>query len=223
LREAPRRFYELSGDVPLQVGVKGELAPELLMRDGNLLEEVNKWMARLGFGGWLECHGLDPSHDVFQLTYRWDGASPETNFADTGFGISQLLPLITQLVALRRNRILISEQPEIHLNPAAQAVVADLLTEVVRRRARVIVETHSEHLLLRLRYLVAENKLDATDFAIYYVERSPGSSVSHIRRVEIQENGHIEPKNWPKGFFAESFRESMALASSQARRAHDAK
>jgi predicted ATPase len=110
----------------------------------------------------------------------------------------------------------IAEQPEIHLNPRLQYLLADLLVEMANSDHRVIVETHSEHLLLRLRRLVADGKIKHDKVAIYFVEKMDG--VSRVRPIDLKGNGHIPPETWPKGFFEESLGESLALAASQSRK-----
>ena len=73
----------------------------------------------------------------------------------------------------------------------------------------------SEHLLLRLRRLVAEGEIPASDLAIYFVEKVGQESTA--RRVSIHNNGHIDPQEWPKGFFTEALSDSIALANEQRR------
>ena len=82
---------------------------------------------------------------------------------------------------------------------------------------RVVVETHSEHLLLRLRRLIATQKIKPNDVALYFVEKKAG--VSTIQPIPLDTNGKIEPEKWPKGFFEDTLRESLALASAQSERA----
>ena len=109
----------------------------------------------------------------------------------------------------------VAEQPEIHLNPRLQCVLADLFVEMANSEHRIIVETHSEHLLLRLRRLVASGEIPHEKVAIYFVEKSAG--ISTIRPIPLEENGHIPSDVWPKGFFEETLRESLALATEQTR------
>ena len=106
-----------------------------------------------------------------------------SNIADAGFGTSQLLPLIIQTLTARPGTITIAEQPEIHLNPRLQSVLADLFVEMANTGHHVIVETHSEHLLLRLRRLVASGKIKSSEVAIYFIERLKGEST--VRSVPI--------------------------------------
>ena len=128
----------------------------------------------------------------------------------------QVLPLIVQALMAPVDTIIIAEQPEIHLNPRLQGLLADLFVRMAKSNHRIIVETHSEHLLLRLRRLVAEGLIDAEDIALYYVEKRDGRS--QIRLVSINADGNIPSDEWPKGFFEDSLRESFALAKAQSSR-----
>jgi predicted ATPase len=87
--------------------------------------------------------------------------------------------------------------------------------EMANSDHRVIVETHSEHLLLRLRRLVADGSISHNKVAIYFVEKIDG--LSKIRHIDLKGNGHIPSESWPKGFFEESLSESLALAAAQSR------
>jgi len=219
LRERPRRLYEVSGEKPPDVGTRGESAPEILyrQRDQRLLNLVNEWVARFDFGLKIQCNTL--TEGAFNITLRRSEQSPEVNLADTGFGLSQLLPIIVQGMHGPPNGLLIAEQPEIHLNPRLQSLVADLFVAITARRVSILSETHSEHLLLRLPRLIAEGKVKASDVALYFAERDKDES--QIRLIEFQTNGHIQPESWPRGFFEDSLRESMALATAQSRRKTD--
>ena len=215
LREIPKRLYELSGDAPRDVGVRGQFSPEILLRARNktLFKQVNRWLKQFGLPGELTCRPMTDT--AFELLL--DGSEhPATNFADVGFGFSQLLPLLVQGLTASRSNLLITEQPEIHLNPRLQSRLADFFLTVNKRGSSVLIETHSEHLVLALRRLVAEGRIEAADVAIYYVEAGVGEST--VRPVPLQENGHINKLDWPSGFFEDVLRESFALASAQARR-----
>lgn len=217
LREPPQRFYEISGEEPASVGLKGEYAPEILFRrtDDELVTQVNYWLQRFEFAKAVQPKRL--AEGVFCLTVGLpDGGT--VNAADVGFGLSQTLPFVVQSVLSRPGELTLAVQPEIHLNPKLQASVADLLQSTVDRGSRVVVETHSEHLLLRLRRLVAEGILDPQLLGIYYVEVTGGRS--SVREIPIKSNGHIEEEEWPKGFFGDALKEAMALTRAQLRGRH---
>lgn len=213
LSEHPKRMYEILGEIPQFVGTKGEFAPEILFRQRNqpLIEEVNKWVDNFDLGFHLNCNEL--TDGAFNITLSRTEGSSEVNLADTGFGLSQILPLVVQGFYSKPNSLIIAEQPEIHLNPKLQTMLADLFSEFVKRGVGVLVETHSEHLLLKIRRLVAEKSIKQTDVALYYTEKDGGET--KIREIQIEKNGHIKIEDWPKGFFSESLKESLGLAAAQ--------
>jgi hypothetical protein len=216
LRQEPRRAYELMGIRPEDVGTRGEYAPELVYwgRDTDLIPRINTWLRRFGFDSELSITPLPPDTFSVCLTDQQDNMT--VNLADTGFGLSQLLPILVQGTIAETDSVFVVEEPEIHLNPRMQTVLADFFTDMASHSRRVLVETHSEHLLLRLRRLVAEGRLSASDVAIYYVEKD--GAVATVREVRLADNGHIEPETWPSGFFEESLNEAMELALAQAGR-----
>jgi predicted ATPase len=215
LRERPLRLYQLSGELPPDVGIRGQFAPEILYREraGELPGLVNDWLQRFDLAHSLRC--AEVGTDAFSVLLRRTQRSPEVNLADTGFGVSQILPLIVEGLYGEGHTLTIAEQPEIHLNPRLQTRLADLFAAIVAEGRSVLVETHSEHLVLRLRRLVAEGDIPASDIALYYVEKTRDRST--IRDVQLKSNGHIEPTDWPAGFFEDALHEAMGLAAAQLR------
>jgi predicted ATPase len=143
-----------------------------------------------------------------------DGKSVELDPADVGIGISQLLPAVILSLAYEESALAI-EQPELHLHPALQAEVADLFVESAlgERRNTLIIETHSEHLILRvmrrMRDTVRGQRGDAPpvrpeDVAVLFVEPTANGSIVHELRLK-PDGSLLDP--WPGGFFEESFSE----------------
>lgn len=128
---------------------------------------------------------------------------------DVGIGISQVLPVLVQAFA-SRGQIVAMEQPEIHLHPALQAELADVFIEsaIGERKNTFVLETHSEHLILRLLRRVREGKLKPEDLCVLYVEPLKGQG-SRVTQLSIDEDGDfVDP--WPHGFFEEAYREKLA-------------
>ncbi|MFF3963359.1 DUF3696 domain-containing protein [Streptomyces griseorubiginosus] len=215
LRSLPKRTYQISAERPTEVGRDGEFAPELLLR--NASEEVrglvDEWLVRLGYGRLdFEMRG----DDYFQVYLCSEGKRDlKVNLAHCGVGLSQLLPTLVQGATAPKDGTLISQQPEIHLNPAQQCLVTDFLVDTALADRRVIVETHSEHILLRLRRRIAEGKISSNDVAVYYCDSQAGRSV--IERVPMGDKAELERSDWPAGFFEEQLEDSMALAVAQMR------
>ena len=212
LRDRPRRYYETLAEDPKNVGATGKFTAALIHTNQALRKKLDFWVHEFAFGDSVRAKSI--TDHLFSVEFH--RGNEATNIADAGFGASQLLPLIVQALTGDKGSLSIAEQPEIHLNPRLQSRLADLFVEMANGGQRALVETHSEHLLLRLRRLVAEGKISADNVAVYFVEREDGKST--VRPVPIKENGHIDQRDWPSGFFQEPLEESIALATAQSRR-----
>lgn len=141
--------------------------------------------------------------------------------SDVGSGISQVLPVLINLALCRKDSrdkpkaILITEQPELHLHPKAQADLADLFIqslfeddECTKLNGQMhVIETHSELLMLRIKKRVAEGILKPDDVAINYVWQDQ-EGCSHIKQIRLDHEGNFID-SWPHGFFEESFNETL--------------
>ncbi len=144
--------------------------------------------------------------------YLWDEqAGIEVSPQDIGVGISQVLPVIVSAIKTREGMILI-EQPELHVHPALQVSLGDLFIEQVTNNPNVtfILETHSEHLLLRFLRRIRETYenelpsgalgLSPDDMSICYIEKI--DKQVKVSNLKISEDGDSANK-WPDGFFEE--------------------
>lgn len=134
---------------------------------------------------------------------------------DVGIGVSQVLPVLVHAFA-DSGKIVAIEQPEIHLHPALQAELGDVFIESAlgERKNTFLLETHSEHLILRIMRRIRETPIGklpvgmphitSQDVAVLFVEPTPQGSV--VREMRLDERGRlVDP--WPGGFFEESFNE----------------
>jgi energy-coupling factor transporter ATP-binding protein EcfA2 len=211
LRAAPKRFQVLSGEEHGTVGTTGEHTAVILARHAQLQRDVNAWLKRLEIPYRLSIDHLSGDVSGVELgdiivTALHDTRNELTvTPQDVGFGISQLLPVIAQLLQGGQRTICV-EQPEIHVHPGLQTKVGDLLLDAARPglRNQVIVETHSEHLMLRIQRRMRERRFDwltPEKVAVIYVESDEQGS-SHARRLRLDEDGFFVDE-WPKGFFSE--------------------
>lgn len=219
-RENPERIYRNSESSYHDVGVNGEntsmLLRQAVQEDKELLKDVSGWLhSAMGYNLDIK----DVGNGLYSLVVSGNGESD--NIMDVGYGISQVLPIVTQLfinknnnggdrpVIYRRRKTVIFEQPEIHLHPAAQAQLADLFVDCVSNRKgtvdRILIETHSEHLIRKLQVLVADPDvaIQSDQVAIYYVDKDESGN-SFIEEMKLCENGQFE-KPWPSGFFDKNY------------------
>ncbi|MBU7047782.1 MAG: DUF3696 domain-containing protein [Theionarchaea archaeon] len=210
LREHPQRYYFVSGEKPIHVGTRGERAVEVLFvtskTSKGAFQRVNFWFKKLGFGeisfGSLaeSLYTLNVTHPTIKRGFQ----NLEVNIASVGFGASQILPVIVEGFYAPRNAIILIEQPEIHLHPKLQAEMGDLLIDVAKTGKRLIVETHSEHVLMRIQRRIAEGSINTDDVAVYYFEQEKEGT--KITQLNLDRFGQFT--NWPKGFFEEDLMEA---------------
>lgn len=149
-----------------------------------------------------------------QIELKEVGSETFHNLADMGYGFSQVLPVMAQIWSrqvrdsLRHTSPFVTiEQPELHLHPAYQARLADILANAAvagrnnsRRGINFVIETHSEALINRLGELIYEKKLPREAVSIYIFQKAPLSESTSISRSEFDDNGLLT--NWPLGFFS---------------------
>ena len=185
--------------------------------NSDLLEEqVPKWLERLDL---IDSYRLNPISEIqrkdYEFLVRKYKGGPEVRLTDVGFGESQVLPVLILCYYVPEGSILILEQPEAHLHPKVQAELADLLIEVVKnRRLQIILESHSEHLLIRLMRRIAEEQISADDTAFYFCEMNEG--VSEIEKLNVDGYGNIT--NWPQNFFGDEMGDLAAKAKAEMKR-----
>ncbi len=234
LREYPKRDYLWARSRPADVGQRGEKAIDAILAataDGEKLNLKPK-AHLLAFQGmvahWLRHLGLIHSFRVEEIadgSNRWqakvmtrEGGS-EVLLTDVGFGVSQVLPVITLLLYVPEGSTVLLEQPEIHLHPLAQAGLADVLIyAATRRRVQVILESHSEHLLLRLQRRIAEEAIGGAEVKLYFCDIAAGRSKLTPLRLDLL--GNIE--NWPEHFMGDAFGETAQAERARLRRMQDA-
>lgn len=161
---------------------------------------------------------LDRTPTRSRVVLRDESNGAEVSPQDVGVGVSQLIPVI--VAALSKPGIVAIEQPELHIHPAWQVVLGDLfLSQAQEEGARFLLETHSEHLVLRIMRRMRETfsktippgapKAEPKDVAVYYVEIDEGQTI--IREMPLNEAGELI-KAWPGGFFEEGLREQIGDA-----------
>lgn len=166
---------------------------------------LNSFGAASGLFTTLGIKGLGGSEGgPFQIRIKIEG--PAANLVDVGYGVSQVLPIVVDLLQGSRGDMFLLQQPEVHLHPRAQAALGTLLTSIVRDTSqRFVVETHSDHLLDRIRMDVRDQSVKADDVMILFFERK-GIEVA-VHAIELDEAGNlVTPPDSYRKFFLEEER-----------------
>ncbi len=211
LRLRPRRApYVWSGNDPWGVGADGgEFAQALVVpvSGASTARSVGESLRRLKLIESFRIERVASERRDYEIRLRKAESGPEVLLPDVGFGVSQVLPVLVLCYYAAEGSTLVIEQPELHLHPAAQSELADVLIDVVKNRSmQIILESHSEHLLRRLQRRIAEGAFAANDAALYFCEMDNGAS--KCTPLEITDEGFI--RNWPKDFFGDEMGELAA-------------
>jgi predicted ATPase len=240
LRDAPRARYPLEVlNRPGEVGARGEQTAATLemYRDRQveyippaafagdavnpqatqtvpLKEAVLDWLRYMGIAGQVSTRDRGKfGHEVNVAT----GVNGQMHdLTHVGVGVSQVLPIVVMCLLADSGSILILEQPELHLHPKVQTRLGDFLVATALQGKQCIVETHSEHLLNRVRLRIAADPKDELreKTKVYFVEHEGRTAV--CREVQINAYGAIE--DWPKDFFDQTEKELERIIMARTRK-----
>ncbi len=173
---------------------------------GNNFKKLIDYIIKLKLGFTIEAKPLDDTKLELRIGHlrKKDGSHEMVSIADVGFGVSQVLPVLVALLAAKPGQIVYIEQPEIHLHPKAQVILAEIIAEASKRGVIVIIETHSDTLLLGIRRVVAKGKLDPSLISLNWFKRNRKTGVAKVTKGKMDEKGAIG--NWPEDFSAVSMK-----------------
>ena len=219
VRSKPRRTYDRSQST---WDPEGDYIPMYLASvhsQGDGWEDIQKKLEDFGqIAGLFDEISVRPlgnkAGDPFQLQIRKYGRKykgPPRNLIDVGYGVSQALPVVTELLRGEAPLFLL-QQPEAHLHPSAQAALGSLFCRIAAPERQLVVETHSDHLLDRVRMDVRDGKgeLKPEDVSILFFQR--GDLDVRIHSLELDGNGNVlgAPLGY-RDFFKAETRRSLGL------------
>ena len=220
IRIEPESVYTFSNDNYTKIGIKGQNAYPILIQDYKsdkaLVNKVSNWYEK-NFEGWQ----LKVLENKSQTATKYEIAISNSkieaiNIKQTGQGIHQVLPLMVRSYMNEEEpTLVIIEEPETHLHPAAHALLAQRFAEsyLEDTNKQYLIETHSQNFVLRLRRMVAEGTLKPEDIAIYYVDFDEDKNESSLKEIKVDDGGGVEW--WPEGIFSETAQETRAIYNAQ--------
>ena len=233
LREYPRREYHWAGSSPDDVGQRGERTVDAILaatlrnekrglrprgrgiRRMPFQEMIAHWLNELELIHEFRLEEIAEGTNLYRAMVKTSSRGVPTALTDVGFGVSQILPALVLLYYVPEGSTVLMEQPEIHLHPAVQSGLADVMLNVAAaRNVQIIVESHSEHLMRRLQRRVAEETVSSKDVKLYFVSAVEGEA--QASNLVLNEWGEI--KNWPEQFFGDEMGEIAAITKASLRR-----
>lgn len=188
LRGNPERLYPLTARSSEYPGTFEAYAASVLLhwqrdqKGKEKLSELELFSKRLGIATKIIPHKKDDTHVQIDVKLPGDPVNaPSVNIADVGLGVSQALPVLVALIEAGRNRLVLIEQPEIHLHPRGQLELGKIVAEIASRGTQVIVETHSSMFLLGVQTALADGKIDHEKVSLNWFDRdsSGATTIDH--------------------------------------------
>ena len=205
LRGNPERVYPRTATGPDFPGTFEHYVATIIAdwqetKDGRL-KRLEVMLADLGLTWKISAKGVNDTQIELQvglLPKSKQGGDDLVSIADVGFGVSQVLPVLVALLVAEPGQLVYLEQPELHLHPRAQYALAKILADTAKRGVKLVVETHSALLLLKVQTLVAKGDLDPNLVKLHWFSRSGEDGMTSIQSADLDENGAFG--DWPEDF-----------------------
>lgn len=216
IRSEPRRTYDPldpNEDYALRLLAHELSAPH---RGQQLKERLENFGRDAGLFNEISINHLgQQGNEPFQVQVRkYDKRrkGPRRTLVDVGYGISQVLPVVMNLFRARQRSLFLLQQPEVHLHPSAQAALGSLMGQSAGSGHQLVVETHSDHLLNRVRMDIRDgvSALKPEDVSILWFERSDLDVCIHSIRIDAEGNIADAPSNYRR-FFMDEMRRSLGI------------
>ncbi len=229
VREPVKRTTEVQ-ELSLRTGIRGENTLKAIIADlvwhtkkkgETIIDKINRYLEQIGMEFLYEpdIEIFSASGKVnFRLKVKENGIS--VDLVDTGFGYTQLLHVATFIITAgwgveeEKPVFMLIEEPSVHLHPKLSAGIMDIIIgESIERIKKgltfsYVIETHSEHVLIRLRRRIAEGRIEPENVRIYFFEKEKG--ICFARRIEIDERGELSDL-FPADFFSQDYEDLQAI------------
>lgn len=181
--------------------------------DGETLQTLcNTWVCdKMGLA-----RNMDVQRDSNKLyrTIITNNEGLSVDLCQMGFGLSQILPIVVQGLLLHQGETLIVEDPDVHMHPKVQALLVDFFIDLMKHGRKVVIETHSDHIVTRLRRRIADGTVLKEDVNLSFVENSENGS--EYRFIDMESDGSFL-NELPKGFLDSQENDFMAIIAQRAK------
>jgi predicted ATPase len=189
----------LENESRFQIDDKRVLSDRMYLKGNKFQHHVNAWLSYI-----IDGVTIVPVKDSETHTAR---IAVENTFSkgrpifptNTGFGISYSLPIIVSCLLARKGAFLIIENPEAHLHPSAQSKLGLFLGVMANSGVKILLETHSDHIINGIQIAVAEKKINYELVSLNFFSYQENSTQPEVQRINLKKMGELT--DWPKGFF----------------------
>lgn len=202
IREKPQGLYNVGFEtIPKYVGPTGAYFASVLLRENKqkryflpvgeeenmgLLEALDEWVDHLNVASSVQVEKKNSFGFSVSVS---NTQQKKSDIMNVGIGTSQVLPVLITGLLSESGEYLLFEQPELHLHPYSQSRLADFFVELIKRGRKIIVETHSEYFILRLRYQILVNNIGDKDIVVNFFQNKGTTEVS---QGEISGYGNLK-------------------------------
>lgn len=204
------------------IGLSGEYTAEVMhkywdtvvdfkdeeMHENNTFSRVFDLWVKTLLGENYRIRSTSIDKDKFKILIHDTKSGNEYSLNQVGFGISQILPILTLLLTSKREEIILIENPEVHLHPKLQSLFVDLCVFILENNRKIVIETHSEHIINRIRYKIKENPSLLEKVNILFFEKNESNDIVYTD-IEISKEGRLS--HWPKDFFDQTYKDLLGL------------
>jgi predicted ATPase len=218
-------FPNLTGLVHADVGIEGEYAAywydrhvddevDVALRQtkepaGSLRKQLDANLGSLFPGAQVNVTAF-PQASMLNVQFRLSETGDWRRPANIGYGLAYSFPVLVSLFTTRVGQLIVIDSPEAHLHPSAQSQMGRILANFAAAGRRILVETHSDHLLNGVRLAVIENKIHHDKVAVHFFSGGTRAEGFNVVSPRLDANGKFD--FWPKGFFDQSEEDLMRLA-----------
>ncbi len=181
------------------------VAPALCIsgaRSNKLIDQVSSWMARISPGARIGAE-INEIEQTAKMFISYEGRrliSNKFSPGNVGFGVPYVFPVLIGLLASQSGGLLMIENPEAHLHPKAQSVLAELIAKTASNGTQIICESHSDHIINGIRVAVKEGIIDRDDVSIGYFQRNEELETD-VCNIYVDDKGSLS--DFPEGFLDE--------------------